>query len=345
MFYRMKNDRNQKSKRRSRFFFQRFLSFSFAWFALIFVISFLSACQQTQKEFTKNNGQKVSVKDEGVEMTVETSSDSIQTSDVLEWSVKVKYRSDYKVSLWSIPDRFGSFTVVDRKVFPPSLDEKGWIHIQSVYTLEPDEPGNFELPAWWVDVEKNDGTRHRLTGKTMKVTVLSVLPGGGDKKKIEHVDIRDIAPDNRQQTSETLPRWVVAVCLVNVVVVVLMLLLWKHWKKRKQGEEDFIWKAFLELETAPADQKKAEMESVLSKAIALHYGQVLKKCDFDGLKSCLTDAGIDFHDIVEIMDRWHHLLYAERDLREDEIHDCYRVFKEKLTPLWCEPSARKEVKS
>jgi len=257
---------------------------------------------------------------DGVELQVTPSTRSLSSSEMFHLTVHLRHQPGIEVHLPEITEKLGPFFVFDTQTSPPQLDVDGWVNIRRHYTLEPDLPGDSELPSIRVLGKTEGGQAFELSSQPIVVTVSSVLPAGEKQ-------IRDLAPDDFSETAEPLARWPIALTIANVLVVVCLVILWRKWKKK--GAPDKIdWQGeFAKLGEKGPDAIMRDLEPVVSKLVANQLNFQLQAGDFEGLSDQLQSRSLTVDGLIDAMGEYNQLQYAARPASDDEVTALLMQFK------------------
>ena len=179
--------------------------------AAVLFVGLGASCRKPERNM-KADFPVESVKSDGVEVVVRLSARSIRTSDRLFFELIVQSEPIYQINLPEVPEKLGSFFVLDSQTEPPRLNDAGQMVVERIYTLEPDKPGVVEIPALEVvAIPKPNTPNHKvselkLRSKAISVQVLSVLNGGGESFRGIAPDIQTVAETPRSLGA----RWPVA---------------------------------------------------------------------------------------------------------------------------------------
>lgn len=297
--------------------------------AVMMVLMLALVSCRTQMEDADVEGETQEVKVDVLGLRVTTSTQKVTTSEMFEVILQVRHDPGYQIQLPEIPEKLGHFFVFETHSSPARLDSSGWVELKRVYTLEPDILGVNEVPEFLVTAKDPEGKVVKVSSKPMAVTVTSVLVGG-------EKNIRDIAPDTRPSTAESVARWPIALLLANVLVVGCLLMVWRKWRRGKGGGGVGVmndWGRFLTDGDDGDAGGSLQIEPVLAQVIAGHYGLDLKAVDFQGLVDQLETRKITVPGLNAAIENYTRLEYAEYEPTEEEVTELYQQFNVIISEL------------
>jgi len=299
------------------------------------VIVALVSCRSGDEESTPLAETQRLTRD-GVELQVTPSTRSLSSSEMFHLTIRLRHQPGIDVDLPEIAEKLGPFFVFDTQTTPPQLAADGWVSIKRDYTLEPDLPGNSELPGILVVGKTKEGGSFELSSQPISMTISSVLPAGEKK-------IRAIAPDDLSETAEPLARWPIALTIANVFVVVCLILLWRRWKNQS-GQVAVDWVDKLdELGKVGPDAIMRDLAPVVSNLVAAQFNFNLQACDFEGLSEQLQSRNLTVAGLVDAVEHYNQLQYAAHPASDDEVTVLYSQFNgviEKMISSSPRPSSK-----
>ncbi len=294
-----------------------------------FLLVFLGASCHKSEPKQKSDWFEKSVKSDGVKVIVRSSDRSIRTSDLLLFELTVESDPRYQVKLPEVPEKLGSFFVVDSHTEVPRLNDSGQVVIDRSYLLEPDVPGQVDIPELQVTVEPKPpfkGKTFSLKSPALSVQVLSVLAG---KKET----FRDIAPDVRKPEVESTSHWQAALLMSTVVVALCLLLVWRKWKKSGDIQAVNPQRDWENLATCSANEKRKRMESALSAYLATRFSLDLKAFDFQGVQEQLKAQKVELPGFDENLARFNRFQYGVGEVSDDDVDALYQMWDEWMRHL------------
>jgi len=293
--------------------------------AFFVVVAVAVSCRSSEK-MTESTSAVESVKVDGVEVFVWVSAPSIRTSERLSLTLTVQSDPNYQIQLPEVPEKLGSFFVLESQTASPRLNDAGQIVIERVYTLEPDQPGVAEIPEFLVVAIPDDAPKRakfQIQSKPAIVNVLSVLNAGeGNVKK----SFRDIAPDTRSEVVVRSHRWPLVALISNVVVVLCLLVVWLKWKKSGKNANSDPEREWVDLASARPEEKRRRVESVVSAWVAKRFALPLRAVDFQGVNEEFCAKELEVSGWHELVARWNQFQYGAKPSTDGEIEGLYQMW-------------------
>ncbi|MFO7916046.1 MAG: hypothetical protein R6U43_10205 [Candidatus Krumholzibacteriales bacterium] len=129
-----------------------------------------------------------------VNFRVAVSSGEITIADNIELLLQVESEQGYTAQLPTFGEKLENFGIVDYRTLEPELEDDGAVVKSRTYLLEPFLSGEYTIPPMTVDFwSDQDTTVHHLSSDTIRVNVLSLMPGEDDMEDVLDLTIRDIA--------------------------------------------------------------------------------------------------------------------------------------------------------
>lgn len=291
---------------------------------LLVLVFLTGGCQRKLEQEPRANVElKLESSVDGLQVSLQLSSTTIKSSEMLEVELVVRSDETLKVmmpGLGESAEKWGDFFVFERRVVPARLDAGGKVVRGCVYTLEPDLPGESVLPGILVKAVDDTGKVVELTTKPVPVEVRSVL-------KANEIKIKDIAPNDREVADgEGTPDWLVTLFVVNVMVVLGIILLWWRLKKKSVPYEGGSLSDFEKLKSATCEEVMKSIERSVCRVISDRFGLKLTKMDFDGLQVALSDDGLVIDGLVELIAGYEKIQYTTNEFSDAEVKHLYSEF-------------------
>ena len=300
------------------------------------VIAALASCRSGSDDSAPFTDTQRITRD-GVEFQVTPSTRCVTSSEMFHLMIHLRHQPGIDVDLPEVPEKLGTFFVFDTQTTPPQLDADGWINIKRNYTLEPDLPGDSELPSILVLGKNKQGQSFELSSQPIPMTVESVLTAGEKK-------LRDIAPDDSFETSEPLARWPMALTIANVLVVVCLFVLWRKWKKqRRVVGVDWLGK-WAELGEMKSDAMMRDLEPVVTELVAAHLGLKLQARDFEGLADQLQSRSLTVAGLTDAVAQYNQLQYAAYPASDTEVLGLLEQFEKVIAKMISASSSQSSEK-
>jgi len=314
--------------------------------ALIVLLLLVLAACRSEPALTESSGETQRVSRDGAELIVTTSAREVSTHEMLELTLKLRHAAFYQVQLPDVPEKLGSFFVFEYHDTPARLDADGWVTRSRVYTLEPDLPGDGEIPGFRVSGEEGgngEGEAFELITQPTALLVRSVLINKEKK-------LRKMAPDESVATEVPAPRWPLVLLISNVIVVCLFVLLWRKWKRKRKRKNhqragEGYYKTFTDLHSAPSDEVLRHLETSVVRTMACYHGVELGSVDFEGLTSQLQSRGGVPSGWDRAVEHYNQLVYSRQAFTEAEVTDLYEEFSKILEMMRAQSSIGEEVSS
>jgi len=295
--------------------------------AVVLLVVVGSSCRKTERA-PNVDGVTESVKSGGVEVTVRVSDRSIRTSERLSLELTVRSDPSYQVTLPDVPEKLGSFFVLNTQTEPERLNDAGKVVIERIYTLEPDMAGPTEIPALEVTAILKSPKKHsgkspkiKLQSKALPVQVVSVLNGGKEA-------FRDIAPDTEKVVEAPMSRWPLVALISNVIVVLCLFWVWSRWKKMNANSDSDLQRDWEALAVMAEDEKWRRMEPILSAWIGQRFALDLQAVDFQGVKDQLEARKIVLSGFDENLGQFNKLRYGTAPVSDADVNATYQMWDE-----------------
>ena len=301
--------------------------------ALILIV--IAACESTPSALD-SAGESRRVSADGVELQVTTSERNVRTSEMFDLTLNVRHLPTYQLQLPEESERLGAFYVFETHDSQTRLDADGWVEMTRVYTLEPDLPGEAEIPEMLVTIKDAQGKSSSISSPVVPVLVKSVLSS-------EKETFRKIAPDEPSEKLAMVSPWPRRIVIAGVVMVCLLLLIWRSWKKNVGPlSDDAAHREFVKLQSGLSAKNLQELEVCAVRVIASTYGVELGSCDFAGLLTRLQSQDIDCSELSSAVNQYNQLMYSRSAQTELVMAAVYSEFKKIIDAMRAE---RKEAQS
>jgi len=295
-------------------------------FLMPFSILFLVLACQKIPDIEEEKGVTLQSQAEDVSASMHISSDSINTSELLQVDLTVSYPESVKLvfpEIGETTDQWGGFRIFERRNQPDKLDEEGRIIATRSYTLEPDLPGETEISDFTIKAIRSDGSEVMLEIAAVSIEVVSVLALGDN-------DMRDISVNDgvAHRDRSTLWWWLM---VSGILILIGATFVWKFFKKQKQAPEGkSVLEGFEKLHLAPADEVMNGIETAVCQVISEKYYLQIKKMDFDGLNVALDKENIEIPCWLESVVLYERLKYNVEPVSDKQAHQLYAKFAKLL---------------
>jgi len=129
-----------------------------------------------------------------VNFRVAVSRKEITIAENITLLLQVEAEKGYSAQLPSFGEKLQDFGIVDYRTFQPELTGDGSVVKSRTYSLEPFLSGEYSIPPMTVEFRsEEDTTAYYVTSDTIRVDVLSLMPGEDDIQDALDLTIRDIA--------------------------------------------------------------------------------------------------------------------------------------------------------